>query len=122
MVCREYCGISWGKALDATGVPVDFELRWLESIYYDPEICELLGPEIWELPGPDSSHPEQAPPASEQPLMDQAPPASLEAFKESDQNGGRGKKAEDLQGISKDQGKKITFFYPKEKAPSAATS
>ena len=53
--------------------------------------------------------------------MDQAPPASLEALKESDQNGGRGKKVEDLQGISKDQGKKITSFA-KEKAPGVAAS
>ena len=51
-VCREYCGISWGKAFDVAGVPVEFDLRWPESIYYDPEICELLGP--------DSSHPEQS--------------------------------------------------------------
>ena len=64
-VCREYCGISWGKALDAIGLPVDSNLRRLESIYYDPEIREL--------PGPDSSHPEQAPPTSAQPLVDQAP-------------------------------------------------
>ena len=54
--------------------------------------------------------------------MDQAPSAPLEVPKESDQNGGRGKKAEDLQGISKDQGKKITSFDPKEKAPGAAAS
>ena len=26
-VCREYCGISWGKALDIAGVPVEFDLR-----------------------------------------------------------------------------------------------
>ena len=26
-VCREYCGISWGKALDVAGVPMDFDLR-----------------------------------------------------------------------------------------------
>ena len=43
-VCREYCGISWGKALDAAGVPVGSDLRRPESIYYDPEIRELLGP------------------------------------------------------------------------------
>ena len=49
-VCREYCGISWGKALDAAGVPVDSNLKRPESVYYDPEICKL--------PGPDSSHPE----------------------------------------------------------------
>ena len=51
-VCREYCGISWGKALDVAGVPVGSDLRRPESIYYGPEIRELLGP--------DSSHPEQA--------------------------------------------------------------
>ena len=49
-VCREYCGISWGKALDAAGVPVGSDLRRLESIYYYPEIRELSGP--------SSSHPE----------------------------------------------------------------
>ena len=56
-VCREYCGISWGKALDAAGVPVGFELRRPESIYYDLEIREL--------PCLSSSHPEQATQASE---------------------------------------------------------
>ena len=56
-VCREYCGISWGKALDAAGVPVGSDLRQPESIYYDPEIREL--------PSPSSSHPEQATQASE---------------------------------------------------------
>ena len=25
--CREYCDISWGKALDAAGVPTDSDLR-----------------------------------------------------------------------------------------------
>ena len=51
-ICREYCGISWGKALDVDGVPVDSNLRRLESIYYDPKIRELLGT--------NSSHLEQA--------------------------------------------------------------
>ena len=96
VVCKKYCGISWGKALDATGVPTDFDLRRPKNVYYDPEIREL--------PGPDSFHPEQAPQTSEQPLVDQAPLAPFEAPKESNQNGGQGKKAEDLQGIGKDQG------------------
>ena len=43
-VARDYCDISWGKALDAAGIPSDSNLRRPESIYYDPEICELLGP------------------------------------------------------------------------------
>ena len=51
-VCRDYCDISWGKALDVVGVPADSSLRRPESIYYDPEIRELLDP--------NSSHPEQA--------------------------------------------------------------
>ena len=50
--------------------------------------------------------------------MDQAPPAPFEANK----NDGQGKKAEDLQGIGKDQGKKKTSSDPKEKAPNAAAS
>ena len=74
VVCREYCGISWGKAFDAVRVPTNFDLRRPENIYYDPEIREL--------PGLDSSHPKQALQASEQPLIDQAPPALLEAPKE----------------------------------------
>ena len=49
-VCREYCGISWGKALDVAGVPVGSDLRQPESIYYDPEIRKLLSS--------DSFHPE----------------------------------------------------------------
>ena len=27
VVCRDYCDISWGKALDVVGVPVDSGLR-----------------------------------------------------------------------------------------------
>ena len=51
-VCRDYCDISWGKALDVTGVPADSGLRRPKSIYYDLEIRELSGP--------DSSHLGQA--------------------------------------------------------------
>ena len=43
-VAKDYCDISWGKALDATGVPADSGLRRPESIYYDPEIRELSDP------------------------------------------------------------------------------
>ena len=51
-VCRDYCDVSWGKALDIAGVPMDSNLRRPESIYYNPHIRELSNP--------DSSHPEQA--------------------------------------------------------------
>ena len=40
-ICRDYCDISWGKALNVARVPMDFDLRRPESIYYDPEIREL---------------------------------------------------------------------------------
>ena len=43
-VAKDYCNISWGKALDVAGVPADSGLRRLESIYYDPEIRELSDP------------------------------------------------------------------------------
>ena len=49
-VCRNYCDISWGKALDVAGVPMDSSLRRSESIYYNPKIHELSDP--------NSSHPE----------------------------------------------------------------
>ena len=114
VVCREYCDVSWGKALDAAGVPVDFDLRWPESVYYDPEIREL--------PSPDSSHFEQALEASEQPLVDQASPTLLEAPKEFDQAGGQGRKAKDLKDKVEDQGKKKTHFESKDQAPDAAAS
>ena len=52
VICRNYYDISWGKALDVAGVPVGSDLRRPESIYYDPDICKLLGP--------NSSHPGQA--------------------------------------------------------------
>ena len=74
-VCRDYCDISWGKALDVVGVPADSGLRRHESIYYDPEICELSNP--------NSSHPEQAIEVSELPKVDQVPHAPLEVPKDS---------------------------------------
>ena len=37
-VARDYCDITWGKALDAAGVPANSNLRLPESIYYDSDI------------------------------------------------------------------------------------
>ena len=42
-VARDYCDITWGKSLDAAGVPTDSSLRLPESIYYDSDIQELPG-------------------------------------------------------------------------------
>ena len=74
-VCRDYCDISWGKALDVAGVPVDSNLRQPESIYYDLDIRKVSGP--------NSSHPEQATQASVQPEAEQVHPAFLVAPKNS---------------------------------------
>ena len=49
-VARDYCDITWDKALDAAGVPADSNLRRPESVYYDPD--------IQALPGSDSPPPE----------------------------------------------------------------
>ena len=40
-VARDYFDITWGKALDVTGVPANSNLRRPESIYYDLDIREL---------------------------------------------------------------------------------
>ena len=40
-VAKDYCDITWGKALDAAGIPADSSLRRPESIYYDSDIHEL---------------------------------------------------------------------------------
>ena len=90
------------------------DLRRPESIYYDPE--------IHKLPGPDSSHPEQATQVSAQPKADQVPPAPLVVPKDSNQGGGQGKKAEDPKGMNKGQDKKKNPSDPKEKASNTAAS
>ena len=113
-VCREYCGISWGKALDVVGVSEGSNLRRPESIYYDPE--------IHEFPGPSSSHPKQATQASEQSMADQALPVPLEGPKDSNQGSGQGKKAEDPKGMNKGQEKKKNLSDLKEKASDTAAS
>ena len=51
-IAKDYYDISWGKVLDAVGIPANSSLRRLESIYYDSDICELSDP--------SSSLPEQA--------------------------------------------------------------
>ena len=112
-VCRDYCDISWGKALDVTGVPVDSDLRWPESIYYDLEIRELSGP--------DSSHPEQTTQVSELPQVDQVPPALLEVPKDSHQDASKGE-VETVKGKDKGQDKKKSSSNPTEKASDTAVS
>ena len=114
VVCRDYCDISWGKALNVAGVPTDSNLRRFESIYYDPEIRKL--------PGSNSSHPEQATQISTQPKADQVPPTPLEVPKDSNQGGGQGRKAKDPKGVNKGQDKKKNPSDPKEKASDIVAS
>ena len=106
-VARDYCDISWGKALEATGIPADSGLRRPESIYYDKDIRELSNP--------SSSLPEQAAQVSEVPKADQVPPAPMEASTDSHQDAGKGKEAEALQGKDKGKDKKKDSSKPAEK-------
>ena len=108
VVARDYCNISWGKALDVVGIPANSSLRRLKSIYYDPDICELSDP--------SSSPPKQPAQVSEVPIVDQVPPASVEASMASHQDAGKGKEAEAPQGKDKGKGKtsNTTIFQPEQ--------
>ena len=90
------------------------DLRWPKSIYYDPEIRELLGP--------DSSHPRQATQVSAKPKANQVPPAPLEIPNDSNQDAGQGKEIETLKGKDKGQDKKKNSSNPTKKASDAAIS
>ena len=94
---RDYCDITWGKALDAAGIPADSGLRWLESIYYDSEIHEL----------PDFGSPplEQTAQVSKAPITNLAPLAPVEVSTDSCQDAGQGKKVEAPQSKGKNQDK-----------------
>ena len=96
-VVRDYCDITWGKALDVTGIPADSSLRRPESIYYDSDIRELSGS--------GSPPPEQPAQVSEAPTADQAPPALGEVSTDSHQDAGQRKKVEAPQGKDKNQDK-----------------
>ena len=111
-VARDYCDISWSKALDAAGIPTDSSLRRPESIYYDSDIHELSDP--------SSSLPEQAAQVSEVPKADQVPPTPVEASMDSHQDTGKGKEAETLQGKDKGKEKKKDSSKPAEKALGTA--
>ena len=107
-VARDYCDITWGKALDATGVPADSSLRQPESIYYDSD--------IQELPGSGSPPPEKPAQVSEAPATNQALPAPVEVPTDSHQGAGQGEKVMAPQGDDKNQDK------GKGKASDAAVS
>ena len=97
-VARDYCDVTWEKALDAAGVPVDSSLRRPESVYYDPD--------IQPLPGSDPPPSEQPAPVSEALATNQALPAPVEVPTASHQDAGQGERVEASQ----------------DKAPDAAPS
>ena len=94
-VARDYCDITWEKALDAAGVPADSSLRRPESVYYDLD--------IQAFPGSDSPPPEQPALVSEVPATNQALPAPVEVPTDSHQDAGQGKKVEASQGKDNNQ-------------------
>ena len=54
-VCRDYCDVTWDKALTAAGVPADSALRLPGSIYYHPQIREVPFASSHFASVPDSS-------------------------------------------------------------------
>ena len=42
-VCKDYCNVTWERALSIAGVPVDFFWRQPGSVYYHPDIREVPG-------------------------------------------------------------------------------
>ena len=93
---------------------MDSDLRRPESIYYDPKIGELSGP--------DSFHPEQATQVSVQSKADQVPLAPLEVPKDFNQDTSKGKEVEPLKGKDKGQDKKKSSSNPTKKASDTAVS
>nr|XP_023879053.1 eukaryotic translation initiation factor 5B-like [Quercus suber] len=108
-VARDYCDMTWGKALDAAGVPADSELRLPKSIFYDPDIREL--------PEADAPPPTQLPEVSELPLVDQAPPVILEPTKDSSQPGDQSLPTEPRKEKGEGLGEKEASSEPKDQAP-----
>ena len=93
-VARDYCDVTWEKALDVAGVPADSSLRSLESVYYDLDI-QLL-------PGSDPPPSEQPAPVSEAPVTNQALLTPVEVPTASHQDAGQGERVEASQGKAPD--------------------
>ena len=93
-VARDYCDVTWEKALDAAGVPVDSSLRRPESVYYDLD--------IQPLPGSDPPPSEQPASVSEAPVTNHALPAPVKVPIASHQDAGQGERVEASQGKAPD--------------------
>ena len=105
-VCKDYCNVTWDRALSVAGVPVDFVWRQLGNIYYHPD--------IYEVPVAISSPPAPALESSEQPLAISDALPLPETSKESSQTGDQGQGAEGEKDKGKGKGKK-----PSEEAKDA---
>ena len=97
-VCKDYCNVTWDKALNVAGVPIDSAWRQPGSIYYHPD--------IHKVPGAISSPPTLAPKTSEQPLTAQATLPFLEASKGPSQAGDQGQGADGAKDKGKGKGTK----------------
>ena len=99
-VCRDYCNVTWDKALSVVGIPTDSAWRLPENVFYPPEIRKVLV---------------DAPETSEQPaaILDAIPIA--ETTKGPSQVTDQGKEAEGEKGRGKGKGKKPSS---KSKDPS----
>ena len=92
-VCKDYCKVTWEESLNLVEVPIDSEWRQPGSVYYHPEIREVLA----AIPFPSALAPEY----SEQPLTTQATLPLPEVSKRSSQAGDQGQVAK----VAKDKGK-----------------
>ena len=92
-VCGDYCSVTWDKALSVAGVPTNSVWRLPGSIFYPPEIQEVLA---------------NAPKSSEQPMAIPDAIPLTETMKRSSQAGNQGKGAEEEKGKGKVKGKKFS--------------
>ena len=99
-VCRDYCSVTWDKALNVAGVPADSAWRLPENVFYLPE--------IWKVPA-------DAPEASEQPVAIPDAIPITEATEGPSQVTDQGEEAKGEKGRGKGKGKKPSF---KSKDPS----
>ena len=100
-VCKDYCSVTWDKALSVAGVPVDSVQRLLGSVFYPLEIREV---------------PTDAPKSSEQPIAIPDAIPLIETAKGSSQAGEQGQGAEGEKG----KGKKL-FAKSKDAAQEKPT-
>nr|XP_023912824.1 uncharacterized protein LOC112024420 [Quercus suber] len=107
-VAQDYCDMTWGKALDAAGVPA--ELRLPENIFYDEDIRQL--------PEADAPPPTQLLEVSEQPLVNPAPPVILEPTKDSNPLGDQAPPTEPQQEKGEVLEGKKTPSDPQDQAPT----